>query len=204
AAILLSLGSVLSLWMAMHDPRRWHQGLWLLLFAAELSLLVWTGSRTGVLAFLLGTMIILHRRMGPNLLWIGSGVSLAYLLSSWRGDWGLGEAATRLASAHDSGRADALARMVAAGLAHPIFGDGISDAGASENSYLLAFAAFGVGMVVLVMLLVVVSIRECIRVWREAKKGPGLRGVADVIVAFNIMYFTIAMFEGIIMARVRE
>src|SRR5262249_46320666 len=67
-----------------------------------------------------------------------------------------------------------------------------------------AFAAFGVGMVVLVMLLVVVSIRECIRVWREAKKGPGLRGVADVIVAFNIMYFTIATFEGIIMARVRE
>jgi hypothetical protein len=204
AAIVLSLGSVLALWMAMHDPRRWHQGPWLLLFAAELSLLVWTGSRTGVLAFLLGTMVILRRRMGPKLLLIGSGVGLAYFLSSWMGGWGLEDAATRLASVHDSGRQDALARMVATGLAHPIFGDGISDAGASENSYLLAFAAFGMGMVMLVILLLAVSVRECIRVSREATKDPGLRGFADVIVAFNAMYFTIAMFEGIIMARVRE
>jgi hypothetical protein len=204
AAIVLCLGSALALWMAMYDPQGWHRGVWLILFAVDLILLIWTGSRTGALGFMIGAMAILRRRLGTKVLWIGGGLLLTYLLSGWFMDRGLEDAAVRLASMHDSGRSDALARMIDTGIAHPLLGDGIYDAGASENSYILAFAAFGIGMVVLVVLLVGVSARECLRVARGAKRYRGLSGFGDLIIAFNLMYFTIAMFEGIILARVRE
>ena len=48
--------------------------------------------------------------------------------------------------------------MSRTGTEHLLIGIGVDDLGASENSYLLAFGAYGVGMVVLCVVMVLVSL----------------------------------------------
>jgi hypothetical protein len=117
---------------------------------------------------------------------------------------GASSAIERLTSTGNSGRLQALQRMLEAGMASPIVGNGIYGANASENSLLLGFAGFGVGMVALLLALMYATGRAC---WNLRVSPSGTRtrrSLANAFVAFYAMCFFISLFEGILLARFRE
>src|SRR5438093_7691628 len=204
AAIVFSISAVVSLWMAMYDTKRSYRVLSFVLACLNSVLLAWTGSRMGAIALFLGMSGILRRRLARSLGWVAAAVLSGYGLYTLVADYGLSDVAARLTSTDDSGRWERLDIMLRDGLAHPMFGTGIYDVRASENSYLLAFAAFGLGMLLLVFLLLAVSAWGCMALARASGRVLQYRAVVDLVIAFNVMYFVIALFEGIILARVRE
>jgi hypothetical protein len=113
----------------------------------------------------------------------------------------LGETAQRLRSLEDT-RSGAWLLMLQDGKEHPWIGVGVYET-KSENSYLKAFASYGVGMVALVLLLVGVSARLMWRLYRLRRwLDPPRRAEVDLVLAYNGMYFAASMLEGIVIARV--
>ena len=84
---------------------------------------------------------------------------------------------------------------------NPLLGRGMIDTQQSENSYLLAFAAFGIGCVALMVIFTVVSFFHCLKLWRISFRLRETRPYIDLILGFNAMYFAGAMLEGHILAR---
>jgi hypothetical protein len=73
----------------------------------------------------------------------------------------------------------------------------------SENSYLKAFASYGIGMVLLIGLLVLVSARLMWRIFRLRRwLSSERKAVVDLVIAYNGMYFAASMLEGIMISRV--
>jgi fumarate reductase subunit D len=204
AGIYLALSCVLVLWLALHERRGWGRCLAAVVVVADCALLLWTGSRTGVLSLVLGALLSVR---GSSRGALTSAALLAVpTLVVLQLVPGAGAAAPveRLTSTADSGRIQALQRMLQAGLASPIVGNGIVDADASENSLLLGFAAFGLGMVALLLALIYASWRACRRLKARAAGTRTLRSLADAFLAFYAMCFFISLFEGILLARFRE
>lgn len=204
AGIYLALSSVLVLWLVLHEPRGWIRGSALAVLAADALLLLWTGSRTGVISFVLGVFLTIRgssrRALVSAALLVGPALIVVQLVQTF----GAGAPVERLISTGDSGRIQALQRMLQAGLSSPVVGNGIVDANASENSLLLGFAAFGVGMVGLLLALMYSTGRAC---WRLRARAAGSRTVsslANAFFAFYVMCFVISLFEGILLGRFRE
>ena len=120
------------------------------------------------------------------------------VLQSLNVDLGL-ERLTSTANTHEV----AWATLLQSGLSSPIVGVGIRSAGDTENSYLLAFAGYGIGMVALLGLLMFACMIQSIRLFRRRWALPPIdRTLIDLIIGVEVMYFAGAVFEGYIMARV--
>jgi len=120
------------------------------------------------------------------------------------GSEGVGSSAQRLLSTENT-RAGGWQQLLEVGLANPLLGVGVNDTGASENSYLLALAAYGVGGLCMVLLVAAVSAFVVLRLLR-LRFGAAYRtpygGLIDLVVGFNAMYFIGAVLEGYIVARI--
>jgi hypothetical protein len=201
--LTLAVMAVFVLWLLLNDPKRHLRSLWIALFAADVVFLVVTGSRTAAATFMIGAMVATYGRLGRvilslPLLLVVLYVAL-YLGSSIFVEFG--EAAGRLRSLQDTRSAGWL-RMLQDGMEHPWIGVGVYET-KSENSYLKAFASYGVGMVALALLLVGVSALLMWRLYRLRRwLSPERRAIVDLVLAFNTMYFAASMLEGIMIARV--
>lgn len=203
AAVYLGVMGALALWLALNDDRNRRRGFWLIIAIVNVGFLVWTGSRTGTALFAMGAVVTFYGRLGRTILvlpllmllgWIGIGI--ANMVGF---DWGTAE---RLTSLEDT-RSSAWLNMLQSGMSSPIFGVGIEDAGDSENSYLYAFASYGLGMVAIILVLILASARICWRIFRlRPHLDPDRRALADLVLGYNAMYFSGAMLEGYLMARV--
>jgi hypothetical protein len=201
ASVLLASMAVVALWLALNDLRRLRL-LWAGMLGITIILLAWTGSRTGMGMLVIGATATLYARMGRTIL-ILPVIALAgavgfKVLQSLNVDLGL----WRLTSTENT-REQAWATLLQSGLSSPIIGVGLRDAGDTENSYLLAFAGYGIGMVALVFTLMFACFVQSLRLIRRRKfLPPADRTLADLIIGVEIMYFAGAMFEGYVMARV--
>ena len=161
------------IWLTMNEINR---KLWFL-WVGTLSLLVvyslWTGSRTCILVTGVGTMFVLYSRLGRFIL-LGP-VIIAVL-------WGVYEmalsagilssaAVDRLASTQNT-RALSWIWLLEDAFANPILGSGFRETRANENSFLLAFAAYGVFCGTLVLAFLFVSIGQMFKLWRHRRFVP--------------------------------
>ena len=201
ASVLLACMAVIALWLALNDARRLRL-LWAGMLGVTLIFLAWTGSRTGLGMFVIGTTATLYARMGRTIL-ILPVIALAgavgfKVFQSLGIDLGI----ERLASTANT-RDEAWGKLFQAGLESPIIGVGVGSAGDTENSYLLAFASYGIGMVALVCLLALACMVQSLRLLkRRWALPPSDRTLIDLIISIQLMYFAGAVFEGYILARV--
>lgn len=200
AAVLLSITAVVFLWLIFNDPLTRYRWLWIVCCGASVLLLVGSGSRTGGLMVVTGAMICSYRRIGQSVLLfplVGIAAWLTLqLLKASAFDLGY-ERFTSL----ENTRTEAWLGLLEQGMENPIFGQGFLGTEFSENSYLLAFAAFGIGCLFLVTAFTIYSFFLCLKLWRLSWSRPNIRPFVDFTLAVNAMYFGGAMLEGIILSR---
>ena len=201
ASVLLASMAVIALWLSLNDLKRLRL-LWAGMLGITVLLLAWTGSRTGMGMLVIGSTAILYARAGRAILIlpaIALTVAVGFnILQSLNIDLGL----ERLTSTANT-RAVAWATLLRSGLDSPIVGVGIGSAGDTENSYLLGFASYGIGMLALIGLLIFACMIQSLRLLRRRwSLPPDDRTLIDLIIGIQVMYFAGAVFEGYIMARV--
>jgi hypothetical protein len=203
AAAYLAVMSTIALWLFLSEPNRRVRLVWVGVFVINLLLLVWTGSRTGAGMFVIGTTAATYGRLGRTALYLPivalvlwGGIELAALV-------GVDLAtAQRLTSTEDT-RSGAWLDMIDSAMKSPLIGVGVANAGDSENSYLYSFAAYGLGMIAIIALMMVASAVIGLRLFaRRRRLDPQQRSIIDLVLAYNAMYFAGAFFEGYLIARV--
>lgn len=200
AAVLLASFEVLAIWLLVNDPEKRFKLLWIGLAAADVILLGWTSSRTGMILTVLGCCIVLRNRIGRAALFVPIVAAFVYVIF----DLVSGSISMDLQrfGSTDNTRREVWAFLLQVGMDNPMFGAGPEDVTQSENSFLLAFAAYGIGMLVLSALLVLVCVYHGVRVWRAQRHLGSWAPIADVVLAFYPMYLAGAIVEGYMMARV--
>lgn len=203
AAIILGMNAALLIWLFSNDWRRSLRFTYALLAGLNGVGVLWTGSRTGLVLFIIGLCGVAYARIGRTILFLPLG--LIGLYAGWTALGALGidlAAASRVTSLQDT-RSEAWMQMIESSKENPFIGVGVEQAGSSENSYLYALASYGIGMVVLVVTLAGVSLAMCLRLFRlRWRLDPSRRAIIDVVLAYNAMYFIGGIVEGYMLARV--
>ena len=100
------------------------------------------------------------------------------------------------------GRSAARATLINQFQASPLLGNGVEGAEKSENSYFYGAAAYGIGMLVLLVAFTLYSVWSVLRLYWRTRSYPNLHSVVDLIIAIHVMYFAGAFFEGYMISRV--
>lgn len=201
-AVTFSVYAVVTLWLTLFDPKRRFRLLWAALLGAQLIVLAWTGSRTGAGMAVVGGCFAFYRRFGKLVLFAPLGLVAAYLFYDlFLAGQGVELVTSRLVSTENT-REGAWRTQWQQFMASPIIGVGVTET-ESENSYLYAISAFGVGMGGLIGLLMLVSGALCLKLFvRRNLLPPHLRTLADLVIAYHALYFAGGFFEGYMVARV--
>lgn len=200
---LLAFFGVTGLWLLLNDRGRMITALYFVVLGANLVMLVWTGSRTGIGMFAIGSAGVLYTRLGRAVIFMPLVLLVAYvgfklLLSVTGFEIGV----DRIASTENT-RSYAWWKLYTTGLENPLFGAGLVEAEKSENSWLYAFAAFGIGMLALAVFAALFAAAQCLRAVR-VRSGLELedRRILDLAVGAVAMYFAGAVLEGYMISRV--
>jgi hypothetical protein len=202
AAVLVAIMAVIALWLLMHDSRKRTKILWITLLAINLLFLIWTGSRTGGLMFIIGLMSILYARIGKAVLLFPVALLVVWGLAALATALEINANLERFVSLENT-RQGVIAGQLTAIVENPLIGVGWrGEAISTENSYLGGFGAYGIIYFLLTVVLLAVSMWKCFRLttqrrWLAREQRP----LIDLFCAFNFMYFAGAMFEGFILAR---
>jgi hypothetical protein len=190
------------LWLLANDKSKKLWFLWLITLSVMIVYSLWTGSRTCILVTAFGMMFVLYARIGRFILilpvlgivlFVVYQIALALGLSTY--------AVERLASTQNTrtGSWEILAQDM---FINPLFGIGFGQTRANENSYLLAFVAYGFICGFLVLAFLAVSIFQMFKLRTYRKRIPAeRRQIIDLIIGFNAAYFLGAMFEWHIVSR---
>ncbi|MDX2016141.1 MAG: hypothetical protein SFY95_00715 [Planctomycetota bacterium] len=202
AATYLAPMAIAAVWLVLNDTLRKHRWFFIVAAGFFVLMLAWSGSRTGALMFVVGLTAVLYARLGRAVFILPVLGGAVYGLVQGAIALGIDLGLERLVSTTNT-RDIVFKTLLADGLSSPLLGVGIKETRGSENSYLLAFAAYGVGMVLMVVLLMFVSLIICIKVFSARSQLEGWRKyLCDLVLGFNAMFFIGAFFEGYIMARV--
>jgi hypothetical protein len=200
-AISFSVFALVSLWLFLFDPMRRFRLFWAGVLGASLVILVWTGSRTGVGMTAVGMSFAFYRRFGRLILLAPVGLIIGLIGYNYLAGQGVEFVADRLVSTQNT-REESWRIQWDRFTTSPAIGVGVEET-KSENSYLYALAAFGAGMGLLVVLLVIVSAAVCIKLFMNRSRMPEeYRSICDLTLAYNALYFAGGVLEGYIMARV--
>lgn len=201
AATMLAVVATCSLWLGMHgrpSRRPWY----IVLTGLFLVLLLWTGSRGGLGMFVLGVSAVMYSRVGRTIMLLPILAVTLFGMLKLADAVGIRLGTERLMTFTDT-RSEGWARMLAAGLSSPLIGVGTENAEASENSFLLGFASFGLGMLVLMLLLLAVSARQTLRLLALRRRiDRASIPLVDFCIGQQVVYFAGAIFEGFMHSRV--
>lgn len=201
-AMMLALWSVVTLWLALNEPVRKARIIWFITLGVFLIFLLGTGSRTGLLMVVTGTTFVAYQRLGAMVLLLPIIAILVFGLLQVASLLGVSLMSERIVST-DNTRAKVWGRLFEAAITHPLVGAGQSKEMGTENSYLQAFAAFGVGMGMLMLLFLATTASLCLRMFKAAKTmHPAYRPFVSLCLGFNAAYLIGGLFEGYILARV--
>lgn len=200
-SITFSVYAVISLWLVLFDPKKRFRLLWACLLGAQLIILAWTGSRTGAGMTAVGMMVAFYRRLGRFVLLAPFGLIAAYIVYDLLlANSGVELVTYRLISTDNTRTADWVAQWRLF-MYSPIIGVGVTET-ESENSYLYALSAFGIFMGLMVIFLAFVSAILCLKLFlKRGMLPPHLRPYADLVLAYNALYFAGGFFEGYMIAR---
>lgn len=201
AAVLVAPFAVSALWLLFNDPKKRNKMLWIALIAINLLFLAWTGSRTGAMMFIVGVTFVLYARIGQAVLLLPVAALMLWGLFALAIELKIYENLERLVSTENT-RSGVWTNMWNNAMENPLLGVGFDDAGGSENSYLLGFASYGVGYFLMTVVLLLGSMFVCWRVLLGRRYvGTFDRGLIDLFLSFNAMYFAGSFFEGYMLGR---
>jgi len=203
AAALAAFTAVVAVWLLLNDSYRRYVLVYAALAGINMILIAWAGSRTGMGMVVVGLSFVLFSRAGRAILLLPIVALLGVVLFKLLGQAeGLGSGLDRLASTENT-RSEAWQTLLATGRGAPMIGVGMEDIDRSENSWLYAFAAYGIGAAALSVL------ATALMVWEMLKLGAKRFGAEvlakpyiDFVLGFVMMYLAGAVFEGYMIARV--
>jgi hypothetical protein len=203
AALLLSVTGTVGIWLIVNGRRGFVRLVTIGVTGSILVMLLWTASRTGAALFLIMVSFVLYSRLGRAALILPVLGVVTYGLwyyATARLDVDVG--LSHLASTENT-RAGAWGAMWQVGLKNFLFGAGIEENPFTENSLLYGFAAYGIGMLVLMLVFYGVSIVQIVHLVRARRLlDPWQKRVADMVLAFQVAYLAGALFEGYLLGRV--
>jgi hypothetical protein len=204
AGTLLACMATTALWLSLNEANRlWKFGA-ISVLAVDVVMILWTGSRTSLGMLVVGCSGVAFSRLGRVVLLLPI-VAVFFALALKLFGSGFSEATTvvdRLSGGGDT-RTEAWSRMLEAALANPLFGAGIQNSGSSENGWLYGFAAYGIGMLLLSLLLTVFGLAQVAKAVRMRWSLPVVRqSPLDLSAALVAAYFGGAIFEGFFSARI--
>ena len=199
-AVLFGIGLVMVIWLAANDKRKFLPFYTMLAIPSGVALLA-TGSRTGLLMFLLGLCFLGVRRFGRMILILPILGFALMLMVQLANAVGLGLPFDRFISGGDT-RTVAWSTLIRQFMSSPIIGVGQVDAGYSENSYLLAAAAYGIPSIILLIAFVAASCYLLLRTMRACAPWPTLNLQCDLILGTFAAYFAGTLVEGYLVGRV--
>ncbi|MBY0311427.1 MAG: O-antigen ligase family protein [Phycisphaerales bacterium] len=201
AAVLCAPFAVCAVWLLLNDPKKRTKLLWIALIAINLLFLTWTGSRTGALMFIVGVTFVLYARIGQAVLLLPVAALMLWGLFTLAIELKIYENLERLVSTENT-RTAAWESMWNNAMQSPLLGVGFDDAGGSENSYLLGFASYGIVYFLLTIALLLGSMFICWRLLLGRRFVDTLdRGLIDLFISMNAMYFAGSFFEGYMLGR---
>lgn len=201
AAMIIALQVVALAWM-LSRPRKgtWMLPLLLGLVAAMAVVLVWTGSRTGMLSTLVGVTILFRRRIAAFVVVIGVVVAVAVAFAT-----ALGEVETsfeRLEST-DNTRADVWMMGLEEFAQRPIFGTlGLGserDTKVIESTVIQTLQTMGIVALPLLLWVYAAILGAMLRLRRLAKEDPELAPLADFSLAVWGMLLVMSLFEAVLL-----
>ena len=200
---LMAFFSVTSLWLFLNDRGRALRFVYFGVLGVNLLLLVWTGSRTGIGMFVIGSAGVLYTRMGRAVLFMPLALIVAYVgFKLLVAVTGFEIGVDRIASTENT-RSYAWWKLYSTGMENPLFGAGLVEAEKSENSWLYAFAAFGIGMLALSLIATLFAGLQCLRAVKvRSNLEMEDRRVLDLAIGAIAMYFAGAVLEGYMVSRV--
>lgn len=189
-------------WLAFNDNDRRMRWFWIASSVAMTVMVLWTGSRTGTLMYLVGLTAVLHTRLGRAVFLLPLAAAGVYGMLQLIESMGISLGLERLTSGLDT-RTDAWRMLLEDAMNAPLFGGGGAAARKVENSFLLGMVIYGVFMLALILLLMVINGVQCLRLLNLRRRAPGnVQRLIDVIIAYNLIYFMGAFFEWIVLSRV--
>lgn len=200
---LFAFLSVFVLWLLLNDPVKKYRIFYIALGCVNVICLLWSGSRTGLGMGIIGISAVMYTKAGRSILImplvaIAAYVGMKVVVDVLGIDFGI----SRLASTENT-RDYAWWKLYTTGMQNPLFGVGTLESEKSENSWLFGFAAFGIGMLGLSILLTLLAMWECLRMIRLRFWLPAFyRPYSDLIVGCIAMYFAGAVLEGYMVSRV--
>lgn len=202
AATLMSITTMVALWLWLNENHIRFKPLWGVMGAIAVVMLGWTGSRTGMLMTILGSSFILYSRIGRAILLLPIGALAAFAFATILQNLGINLGLDRLTSTEDT-RSNAWRNMASIAMQNPVLGAGTAFAGNSESSYLYAAASYGA---LSFMLLVGAVSGGLIYVVRLLKAKPILEThfskLCDLCSGVYVAFAVGAFFEGYAIARV--
>ncbi len=203
AAGLSAVMSTIALWLVLNDAKKFWNVIAIFTLTTHVIFVLWTASRTGLALTTMGFASVLYARLGRAVFFapvlVGAGYGLLTLAQSMGVEFGF----ERLSSRDDT-RTAQWGILWENGLNNPIIGVGLTEAGASENGFLYGFAAFGLGVPVIMACIMLVTIGIWFRMLRSRFETPNPTGkrVVDLCLGFFVMYWAGNMFEGFGVARI--
>lgn len=202
AAVLMSITTMVAMWLWLNENHIRYKPLWAILGAIAVVMLGWTGSRTGALMTVVGSTFILYSRIGRAILLLPIGALAAVVFATILQNLGIELGLDRLTSTEDT-RSNAWRNMLSIALQNPAIGAGTAFSGNSENSYLYAAASYGV----LSFLFLIGAVGGAqFYIIRLLKAKPIMEThfskLCDLCSAVYIAFAIGAMFEGFAIARV--
>lgn len=201
AAILVAPFAMVALWLFLNDVQKRTKPLWVALLAINLLFLLWTGSRTGALMFLVGAMFVLYTRLGKAVIFLPVGGLVAIGLYTLAEELQIMSNVERLVST-DNTRGDVWQAQIRSFMESPFIGVGWGETGGSESSYLGGAAGYGIGFFGIIVLFLLWSVWMCFRFTVSRRLLPKHeRPLVDLFIAWNACYFAAAAFEGFMLGR---
>jgi hypothetical protein len=167
--------------------------VWAVLSAIMVLLLVWTGSRTGVLVAAIGLVLLFRRHVGRMLLFsMVCGTLVMLGAQMW---FDISDPAGRLLSGVDS-RTHVWLQLIRDFMSNPVFGVGEAQGLASESSYLSVAARVGmVGLVPLAIALTII-VTDLIRLHRVRHLLREQSMLVDLVIGGMVAVLFGALLEG--------
>jgi hypothetical protein len=164
--------------------------------------ILWTASRTGLAMTTIGFAGVLYSRLGRAVLLAPVAAAAGFGLLTLAQALGIQFGLERFTSTDDT-RSVKWLTLIENGLANPVIGLGLEDAGGSENGFLYGFAAFGIGLPLIMGVLLFSTMAMCLRLLgvRFDTPNPVGKRVIDLTIAYFAMYWAGNMFEGFGVAR---
>lgn len=200
-AVYISPMCALMTWLVLNETSKRLRLFWIAITGITIMFLGWTGSRTGALTYMMGLTAVLYSRAGRAVLFLPFVAAGVYGLFSLAQAMGVDLGLDRLTSGKDT-RTDVWMMLIEDALRAPLLGMGQNRRGGVENSFLLGWVVYGPGMLLLLLFMLGAASMQGLRlIVARRRLGPLERRMVDFVLGYYAIYFTGAMFEWYIVAR---